>query len=112
MAMAWPRAADTPMGGAAVLAKSVPLPEERLDRVVNVVLRVYPAGQDLLMPAQVLVQHVDEVAAAVRRRHLAVAEHVGHRQELVLQDLHAVPAVGLGAVVAVAEVEEVDVPLV
>jgi len=67
----------------------MPLPEERLDRVVYVVLRVHPAGQDLLVPAQVFVQHVDEVAGAVGAGDLAVAEHVAHGQELLFQQLHA-----------------------
>src|SRR4051794_35879510 len=59
-----------------------------------------------------LVKHVDEVAAAVGAGDLAVAEHVAHGDELFLEDLDALAAVGLGAVVAVAEVEQVDVPLV
>src|SRR4051812_48294976 len=79
-------------------AASMPFPEERLDRVVDVVLRVHAACQHLLVVAQVLVQDVDEVAAAVGAGHLAVAEHVAVRQQLLLEHLHALAAVGLAAV--------------
>src|SRR5436309_9965370 len=91
---------------------SMPLPKERLDRIVNVVLAVHPARQHLLVVAQMLVEHVDEVAGAVGAGDLAVAEHVAHGQELLLEEHDAVAAVGFGAGVAVAEVEQVDVPLV
>ena len=64
------------------------------------------------MIPQMLMQHVDEVAAAICASDLAVAEHVGDGEELFLEELDAVAAVGFGAVVAVAEVEEVDIPLV
>ena len=58
-----------------------------------------------------LVQHVDEVARAIGAGHLAVAEHVAGRQELLLEQLHAVARVSLARVVAIGEVEQVNVPL-
>ena len=64
------------------------------------------------MLPQVFVQHVDEVAAAVRAGDLAVAEHVADRQQLLFQHLHAVAAVGFAAVVAVAEMEQINVPFI
>src|SRR6266478_2054199 len=91
---------------------SMPLAEERLDRVVDIVLAVDAAGQDFLVVAEVFVEDVDEVPGAVGAGDLAVAEHVAGGEELLLEELDAVAAVGLGAVVAVGEVEEVDVPLV
>src|SRR4051794_1696606 len=56
--------------------RSMPLPKERLDRIVNVVLRVHSASQHPFVISQMLVQYVDEVTAAVRTGDLAVAEHV------------------------------------
>ena len=90
----------------------MPLPKKRLDRIVNIILRIHPAGQHLLMIPQMFVQHVDEIPAAIRAGDLAVAEHVADGQQLILQNLDAVPAVGFAAVVAVAEMEQVNVPLI
>src|SRR3954470_23352219 len=53
-------------------AASMALPKERLNRIVNVVLRVHPAGQHLLVIPQVLVQHIDEVPAAIGGCNLAI----------------------------------------
>jgi hypothetical protein len=47
------------------MAWLMPFAKERLDRIVNIVLRVHPAGQHLFMIPQMLVQDVDEVAASV-----------------------------------------------
>ena len=71
---------STPVPVEGLHLRSMPLPEERLDRVVNVVLRVHPARQHFLVIPQMLVQHVDEIAAAVRAGDLAVAEHVARGQ--------------------------------
>ena len=42
----------------------MPLPEKRLDRIVNIILAIHPARQNLLVIPQMLVQHIDEVAGA------------------------------------------------
>ena len=61
---------------------------------------------------EVLAQILDELARAVRALDLAVGEHVHARQELLLQELDARERVVHRPVVAVGEVERVDVPLV
>ncbi len=61
----------------------MPLPKKRLDRIVNIILRIHPARQHFFMIPQVFVQHVDEVAAAVGAGDLAVAEHVADGQQLL-----------------------------
>ena len=86
--------------------------EERLDRVVDVILGIDPAGQDALVAAQMFVQDVDEIAAAVGAGDLAVAEHVGDGKQLILEDFDAVAAVGLGGVVTIGKMEQVDVPFI
>ncbi len=58
----------------------MPLPKKRLDRIINIILGIHPARQHLLVIPQMFVQHVDEVAAAVRAGDLAVAEHVADGQ--------------------------------
>ncbi len=88
------------------------LPEKRLDRIVNIILGIHPAGQHLDMISQMFVQHIDEIPAAIRAGDLAIAEHVADGQKLLLEDLHAVPAIGFAAVVAVAEMEQINVPLI
>ena len=57
-------------------------------------------------------EDVDEISAAIGAGDLAVAKHVAGREKLLLEQLHAIAAVGFAAVVAVAEVEEVDVPFI
>ena len=88
------------------------LTEESLNRIVNIILRIHPARQHPRLFFHMLVQHVDEVSRAIRRRDLAVAEHIADGQQLFLQELDAITAVGFAAVVAVAEVEQVDVPFI
>ena len=44
----------------------MPLPEERLDGIVDVILRVDSTCQHLLVIPQMLMQDIDEVSAAVR----------------------------------------------
>ncbi len=68
-------------------------------------------AHDVLVLAQHLVDVVEELAAAVGAFHLAVAEQVQLGQQLLGQDLDAVRDV-VAPVVAVGEVEGVDVPLV
>jgi hypothetical protein len=64
----------------------MPLPKKRLDRIVNIILGIHPAGQHFLMRPQVFVQHVDEVARAIGACDLAAAEHVADRRQLVHAD--------------------------
>src|SRR5258705_11998254 len=64
------------------------------------------------MAAQMFVEHVDEVSGAVGAGHLAIAEEVADGEQLFLHDFDAIAAVGLAAVVAVTEMEEIDVPLI
>ena len=90
----------------------MPLPKKRLNRIVNIILRIHAAGQHLFMPAKVLVEHVDEISRAIGAGHLAVAEHVADGEKLFFEEFDAVAGVGFGGVIAVGEVEEVDVPLV
>ena len=60
---------------------------------------------------EVLLQVLDELAGAVGALHLAVGEHVALGQELGLEELDAGERVVHRPVVAVGEVEGVDVPL-
>ena len=90
----------------------MPLPKKRLDRIVNIIFRIHPARENLWLFFHMLVKHVDEVTGTIRRRDLAVAEHIADRQQLFLQELDAIAAVGFAAVVAVAEMEEIDVPFI
>ena len=56
-------------------------------------------------------QVFDELARAIRTLDLPVAEHVARRDDLFPQELHALHRVVRGPVVAVGEVERIDVPL-
>lgn len=55
-------------------------------------------------------QDIDEGAGAVGAGDLAVADHVALRDEAFLEEFDAGLVVGFGGVVAVGEVEAVDVP--
>ncbi len=57
-------------------------------------------------------EDVDEVAGAISAGDLAIAEEIGGGEDVFLEEAAAFAGVGFGAVVAVGEVEEVDVPLV
>src|SRR5262249_39032072 len=91
-------------------SESLPLPQKRLDRFVNPVL-VLDLGQDQILPvAADFLQLAEIIAGAVRAFDLAVAEQIADRQEELLQGLQAVRVV-LAPVVAVGELEDVDVPV-
>src|SRR5438132_3494793 len=46
--------------GAMLRCDSMPLPKERLDRIVDIVLGIHAAGEHFLVISQMLVKHVDE----------------------------------------------------
>jgi hypothetical protein len=48
--------------------------KERLNRIVNIVLAIYSTRKHFLMSAQVFVQHVDEIPAAIGAGDLAIAK--------------------------------------
>src|SRR5579859_3644107 len=91
---------------------SRPLAVKLLDGSDDGVLVADLARDDALVLAEVLSQVLDELPRAVRALDLAVSEHVHARQELVLHQLDAEERVVHRPVVAVGEVERVDVPLV
>src|SRR5690606_3726796 len=85
--------------------------QELLDRSDDGVLVADLAGGDPLVFAEVLPQVFDELARAVRAFDLPVREHVHPRQELLLEEIDAREGVVHRPVVAVGEMERVDVPL-
>src|SRR5688572_13567464 len=91
-------------------AASAALPEEVLDRLQDPVPIGDLRGDHPLVAGELLVEVLLELARAVRAAHLAVAEDVGVREDLLLQELDAALGVAPRPVVAVAEVERVDVP--
>ena len=54
--------------------------EKGLDAVVNVILAVDAGGDHIFVITKLVVNHIDEIPAAVRAGHLAIAEHVDPRQ--------------------------------
>src|SRR5262245_35148808 len=94
-----------------IVTPSSPSAQELLDRPKDRLAVGNPAAHDVLLRALQLVDVLVELARAVRALHLPVAEQVDARQELLLQDLQAVRDV-VAPVVAVGEVEGVDVALV
>src|SRR6185503_7251092 len=92
-------------------ASSAPLAQEGLDRVGHVAAVVDAGGHEDLLVAERRVQVLLELARAVRALHLAVAELVHARQDLVAQDRDAELGVARRPVVAVGVVERVDVPV-
>src|SRR5579862_2255661 len=85
--------------------------QEVLDRVRNPFAVADLAGQHLRVLREAVVQVLLELSAAVRALHLAVAEHVHAREQVVVQELHAALGVLASPVVAVRKVERIDVPL-
>ena len=64
-----------------------------------------------MLIAEMLFEVLVELARAVAALDLAVAEHVAHRQQRLLQELQAKPRVLARPVVAVGKVERIDIPL-
>src|SRR5947207_3419477 len=90
----------------------MPLAKERLDRVVNIILRIHPTRQHLLMPAQMLVQDINEISGAISTGHLAIPKQIARRQELFLENLDTIPAIRLGTVIPIRKVEQINIPLI
>src|SRR5579862_5167402 len=84
--------------------------QELLDRTQNRLAVRNPARDHVVLLLQKLRDVLVKLAAAVGALDLAVAEQVQLRQQRLLQELNAVRAV-VAPVVAVGEVEGVDVPL-
>src|SRR5215831_4339655 len=91
----WPRASSSMRSRArwtwtgSLGPMSAPLPQEGLDRFHDAVLAVDLAGHQRLALVEVLLQVLDELAAAVGTFHLAVGELVDHRKQGFAEDLHA-----------------------
>src|SRR6187401_152869 len=85
--------------------------QEVADRLHDRFLALDLRHHQAVVLVEVLVQILDELTRSVRALDLAVAEQVHLRQDLGLQQLHALDGVVDRPVVAVAEVERVDVPL-
>src|SRR6185503_10548804 len=91
-------------------ARSPPAPQELADARDDPVL-VGDVGRDEFVAAgEALIEVVLELARAVRALHLSVAEEVRLRDELLVEQAQALGGVAAGPVVAVGEVEAVDVP--
>src|ERR1019366_8687212 len=90
---------------------SVAFAEELFDGADDGVLVADLARDDAVVAAEVLAQVFDELTRPVRALDLAVREHVHARQELVLQEVDAEERVVHRPVVAVGEMERIDVPL-
>src|SRR5436309_11808394 len=100
-----------PWWGGAARGGSTSGAEELLDRAEDGVAVGDPAADDVVALAEHLVDVLVELARAVGALDLAVAEQVQLRQQPLVEDLDAVRDV-VAPVVAVGEVEGVDVPLV
>src|SRR5579883_177997 len=87
------------------------LSQKLLDRTDDRVLVADLARDDALVLTEVLPQVLDELPGAVGALDLAVREHVRARQDPLLEQIHAEQRVVHRPVVAVGEVERVDVPL-
>src|SRR6266545_379215 len=85
--------------------------QKLLDRPENRLAVGDAAGDHVLAFAEQLVDVLEELAAAVGALHLPVTEQVQPRQQFLRQDLDAVRDV-VAPVVAVGEVEGVNVPLI
>src|SRR5690606_23591116 len=85
--------------------------DEVLDAVHDRVAVPNFTGDDALVRREVFSEVLDELSGAVGALHLAVREHVHARQDLALHDVHAGEGVLHRPVVAVREMERIDVPL-
>src|SRR3990172_2876077 len=90
---------------------SAPLPQEGLDGAVDRLLVGDLGEGHVAVGPQVVAQVLDELAGAVGALHLAVAEEVHRREQVGLEQVDAEAGVVGAPVVAVGEVEGVDVPL-
>src|SRR5271167_4105303 len=90
--------------------RSLPLAEELLDAPVDGILVGDLGERHVLGGPDRVAEVLDELAGAVGALHLPVAEQVHDRQDARLQDLDAEAGVVGAPVVAVGEVEGVDVP--
>src|SRR5690606_17433050 len=100
----------TPGAPASARAALLALPQEVLDRVEDRVPSADPREHQVV-GVDVLLEGVEELTAAVPALDLAVAEQVGDRQESLVQEAEALLIVAAAPVVAVGEVEEIEVPL-
>src|SRR4029079_12221696 len=91
--------------------ESSALPEEFLDRVVDGLSVFDLRGHERFLFAELFFQVLDELAAAVRAFDLAVAEQVDARQDVLAQQPDAFLGVATAPVVAVREMERVNVPV-
>src|SRR5690606_18363331 len=91
-------------------AASAALPEKLLDRLQDRV-PILDLRKHQVVRLHVPLQRVQELTAAVPALDLAVAEQVAHRQQAFAQQREALLVVAAAPVVAVREVEHVDVPL-
>src|SRR5687768_16519245 len=90
----------------------LPPPSEQLtDRLHDGFAVRNPRQRDGLFVGEYLVEILEELPTSVLAVDLSVAELVAHRNELLLQQLHTQLRVRLAPVVAVREVERVDVPV-
>src|SRR5690606_3736607 len=90
-------------------AASAALPQKLLDRLQDRVT-ILDLREHQVVRLHVPLQRVQELAAPVPALDLAVAEQVAHRQQALAQQGETLLVVAAAPVVAVGEVEHVDVP--
>src|SRR6266705_3174568 len=88
-----------------------PCPQKLLDRVQDRVAVRDTAGADVFALSDHFRDVIEKLAVSVRTFYLPLAEQVDPRQQLLRKDLDALGDV-VAPVVAVGEMERVDVPLV
>src|SRR5687767_10076276 len=99
--------------GSSLTARTLlPFPEEIADGVHDGLLALDLGGHQPLLLGEVLLKVLDELARAVRRLDLPVGELVAAREDLSAQEVDAGDGVVHRPVVAVGEVERIDVPLI
>src|SRR5436189_5865621 len=86
------------------------LAEKILDGLVNVFLVLDARKHEIIDVGDIVIELADELAASVGTFHLAVTEQIDLRENVRFQEMDASIGVSPGPVVAVGEVENIDVP--